>query len=154
MGSNLVAVCPSSACHCSRSSMGCCLSEEKNVRLLSSRCFQIDIFVLATSCLPCLLHCLFSAAWVLCLHPFSFFLCFFCLNLKKEGGKKKVCETLLLPKWSWCFYKNRLLWFFQVTGKITTLCHIENWMMTVFRNAFDQQHTKHGTKYVGGFNFL
>lgn len=74
-------------------------------------------------------------------------------TFKKGGGKKKYAR-LLLPKCSLYFYRNRLLQFFQVMGKIATLCHVENWMMTIFRNAFDQHHTKNGTKYVCVFKSL
>lgn len=74
-----------SACHCSVKFRGMLPFRREECRILSGRCSQSYIFVLATSCLPGLLRCLVRAAGYC---AFILFL-LLVLNLKKEGGKKK-----------------------------------------------------------------
>lgn len=78
------------ACHHDTKFNGMLPFRRKECRASSGRCLQIYVFVLAPSCLPCLLRCLLSAARVLCLNPFSVF------NFKK-GEKKKYARLCGFP---------------------------------------------------------
>lgn len=80
------------ACHRDTTFNGMLPFRRKECRASSGRCLQMCAFVLAPSCLPCLLRCLLSAARVLCLHPFSFF------DFKKgEKKKKKYARLCCFP---------------------------------------------------------